>query len=173
MNDPIDLMQSARDLYEGTNGMSMNELTAVTGIPKRTLVLRAREEDWRKHQETKTGQSTDAAIAAAALFADRKNMVFEEVEETSAAVQVMTDPLPAERDELLKRHRLEWAAPRALSAEAVRLRNTDSFMAMERGKLAKITAETLKMVQEGERKAHGLDVPIDVPQGHVVVIERA
>lgn len=75
------------------------------------------------------------------------------------------------REDVLERHRKEWAAPRALSAEALRLRDRDPLKAFERAKLAKITAETLKLVQDGERQALGLDTK-DNPKGQVVVIER-
>lgn len=75
------------------------------------------------------------------------------------------------REEIVERHRKEWSAPRGLSAEALRLRDTDPFKSFERAKLAKITAETLKMIQDGERQALGLDTK-DNPKGHVVVIER-
>lgn len=171
--DPADLHAAARALYEGTHGMTMAELSKITGIPARTLRLRARDEDWKKELETKTGKTTDSALAAAEFFQGRAELVVAEVAETDSAVQVLADPLPAERDQLLKRHRDEWAAPRAMSIEAVRMRDSDPIRAMERAKLAKITSETLKIVQDGERKAHGLDVGVDVPQGHVVVIERA
>lgn len=75
------------------------------------------------------------------------------------------------REAVLERHRKEWSAPRGLSAEALRLRDSEPMKAFERAKLAKITAETLKLIQDGERQALGLDTK-DNPKGHVVVIER-
>jgi hypothetical protein len=51
------------------------------------------------------------------------------------------------------------------------LRTEDTAKAFDRAKLAKITAETLMIVQNGERKAWGLDVG-ELPAGAVVVIER-
>lgn len=173
MRDPEYILSCARDLYEGTHGMSMAKLAEITSIPRRTLGLRARQEDWAKKQSTKTGDSTEAAIRAAEFFADREHEIVAAEEETNAHIQVLTDPLPAEREALLERHRKEWIAPRAMSTEAIQIRNQDPLKAMERAKLAKITAETLKIVQDGERKSHGMDVGVDVPQGHVVVIERA
>ncbi|MNN40803.1 hypothetical protein D3C76_1883940 [compost metagenome] len=52
------------------------------------------------------------------------------------------------------------------------MRETDPIKAMERAKLGKILAETLKLTQDGERKAYGIDVG-ELPAGQVVVIERA
>ncbi|MDH4557810.1 hypothetical protein E8F11_22000 [Pseudomonas sp. BN417] len=75
------------------------------------------------------------------------------------------------RADVLARHRKEWSAARAISVDAVRLRDSDPEKAFERAKLAKITAETLAIVQNGERRAWGLDVN-EVPAATVVVIER-
>lgn len=69
------------------------------------------------------------------------------------------------RAEILHRHRKEWAAPRKLSYEAVNNRDFD------RAKLAKITSETLQIIQSGERKAWGLDKASE-GDGVTVVIER-
>lgn len=168
-----DLLDAARDLYEGTHGMTMARLAEITNIPLRTLRLRARDEDWAKKLETKTGATTAEAVDAAKMFEERSTQAVDIAEETNEAVKIIGETLPSEREELLQRHRQEWSAPRAMSIEAVRLRDQDPIRAMERARLAKITAETLKLVQDGERKAHGLDVGVDVPQGHVVVIERA
>lgn len=172
MQDPEELLIAARDLYEGTHGLSMADVTDMTGIPRRTLSMRARDEDWTKKRETKSGKPTQEAVEAAAFFRERHQQNQLVTEEVNDSTSVLADPLPAEREQLLKRHREEWVAPRAMVGEAVRLRVTDPFKAMERAKLAKIAAETLKIVQDGERKSHGLDVG-DIPQGHVVVIERA
>ena len=71
---------------------------------------------------------------------------------------------PDQRAQVLDRHRREWAAPRKLSYEAVQSRD------FEKAKLAKITAETLQIIQANERKAWGIE------QGdgdsNVFVIER-
>lgn len=172
-NNMTDAVEMARVLYEGTHGMTMNELTTLTGIPKRTLSVRARQEDWTKKLETKHGGATEEAIAAAEFFRRRKMEVAVATEETNDSVRVLTDPLPNEINELLERHRKEWVAPRAMSSEAVRMRDSDPIRAFERAKMAKITAETLKLVQEGERKAYGIDTGVEPPPGkHVVIIER-
>lgn len=60
------------------------------------------------------------------------------------------------RAELIERHRKEWQIARGLSAEAVKARDFD------KAKLAKITTETIKLIQEGERRAWGLDATADV-----------
>lgn len=75
------------------------------------------------------------------------------------------DPVQA-RAEVINRHRREWSVSRGLVGEAVGKRD------FERAKLAKITSETLSIIQKGERAAWGLDAadPADKP---VVIIERS
>lgn len=175
MTSPEALLNKARTVYEGYHGMSMITLAELTGIPKRTLVSRRRDEGWAKLLETKNGDSTQDALQEYEFFVERAKQPIEEFfpegEEKNKDISVLSDPVPTERDELLLRHRQEWLAPRALSAEALRIRDADPFKAMERAKLAKITAETLKISQDGERKAYGIDVG-ELPPGSVVVIER-
>lgn len=171
-----ELIAAARDLYEGTHGMTMGELAEFTGISPSVLGAARRRDGWKKALETKTGATTDAAIEAADLFRQR---ALTPITVSAPAggiadekIKVLVDPLPREVDAMLERHRKEWSAPRAMAVEAVQLRNTDAFRAFERAKLAKITAETLKIVQDGERKAHGIDAGEAPPGKHLVVIER-
>lgn len=166
-------LQAARILYEGTRGMSLADLSVQTDIPLRLLKQRSRDDGWRKRQETANGGQTADAEAVAEAF---KTAPPPETT-TDKAVVVETAnhvgaPMPSVIDEVLERHRREWAAPRGLSAEALRLRESNPSKAFERAKMAKITAETLKLVQDGERKAYGIDAGVDLPAGSVVVIER-
>jgi hypothetical protein len=62
------------------------------------------------------------------------------------------------RAEILDRHRRAVTIARALSAAAVKTRDC------ERAKLAKITIETMKLVQEGERRAWGPAPPAPSPR---------
>lgn len=170
------LLASARIIYEGTHGLTMAQLAERTGLPLRTLKQAARDEGWRKKQVTKNGGVTEDALAAEKAVGQHAQAVAEQVAEDNRQMEANTKaadliiaPLPGELNELLERHRKEWTVARSLSAEAVRTRLTNPGQAFDRAKLAKITAETLKLVQEGERKAFGLDK--DVPSG-VVVIDR-
>lgn len=166
---------AARALYEGTPGMTMTMLSQQTGMGKSTLERRANQEGWKKNYPgLSVGEMTEAAQRAADLF-NRKVEEFgpecSTEERQQAAVEVVHEIAIDVRAEMLDRHRREWAAPRAMSAEAVRMRDSDPDKAFGRAKMAKITAETLKIIQDGERKAHGLDVG-ELPPGSVVVIER-
>ena len=61
------------------------------------------------------------------------------------------------RATVIARHRQEWLAVTALRDEAAGRRHDDLADAMAKAKFAKIMAETVKIQQEGERKAWGLD----------------
>ena len=68
----------------------------------------------------------------------------------------MTDRKPATtRKAVEKRHRAEWDGQSALLADAIK--DDDS----EKVKFVKLVAETLKLCQEGERKAWQLDRPTE------------
>ena len=166
-------LQAARILYEGTRGMSLADLSVQTDIPLRLLKQRSRDEGWRKRLEIANGGQTADAAAMSEAFKTAPPP--EPTTDQAVVVETANHvgaPMPSVIDEVLERHRREWAAPRGLSAEAMRLRDSEPGKAFERAKMAKITAETLKLVQDGERKAYGIDAGHDLPPGSVVVIER-
>ena len=67
------------------------------------------------------------------------------------------------RAEVNDRHRQEWKLPIMLRNEALQNRKVDPKKSLELIRLAKLTAETIMIQQNGERKAWGLDeIYIDV-----------
>lgn len=160
---------AARILYEGTHGMTIAQLADITQIAPRTLKIYSRDQNWKKDLETKSGGTTEAAQQAAELFKGQEVERETDGKTDAEAAAELVEPLPTERDELLKRHKAEWSVPRTMASEAVRLRTTNPMQAFERAKMAKITAESLQIIQNGERRAHG----IDKPDGEgTVVVER-
>lgn len=173
-NDFTNRLADARLVYEETHGMTMHELAEVIGMPKKALETQRRAEGWMK--QVKSGQSTEAA-AAVVRFAEWKALA--ELRSAAAAREpatgVMNLAAPMVEDhlrELLDRHKKEWMAPRAIATEAMKIRDTDPAGAFQKAKLAKISAETLELVQRGERRAFGID-DRETPHGSVVVIERS
>jgi hypothetical protein len=148
---------AARILYEGTHGMTIAQLSEITQIAPRTLKIYCRDQNWKKDLETKHGGSTEAAQQAAAMFQGEQFEREQNGVTEAEAVNELTAPLPTEREALLERHKAEWSVPRTMASEAVRLRATNPMGAFERAKMAKITGETLKIIQDGERRAHGID----------------
>jgi hypothetical protein len=61
------------------------------------------------------------------------------------------------RADLISRHRQEWNVSRVLLNEAIADRKGNTKEAFEKAKLAKISTEIIKIRQDGERKAWGLD----------------
>lgn len=167
---PEERYAAARVLYESTPGMTMKAVAEETGIGKSTLERRANEEGWKKNYAAKAlPPMTDAAHA----IADRYNGKLEEYgpEITDQQRQDVVADTVVEvaldlRGQLLERHRKEWAAPRKLAYEAMQRRD------FELAKLAKISSETLKIVQDGERKAWGIDRGEGDDKKMTLVIER-
>ena len=68
---------------------------------------------------------------------------------------------------MLERHRKEVDAPRKLVYQAIQSGD------LEKAKLAKTVAETLRIAQELERKAWGLDAGENAGGDKVIVIDRS
>lgn len=175
-NDFSNRLADARVIYEGTHGMSMHDLSKVTGLAKSVLGRQCRAEGWRKLVMKGQTEEASEAVRRFEEYLAATKAAAEETQKTlkDAGIQTAAELKAVETavvEKVLEQHRREWSAPRALSAEAVRMRDTDPSKSFERAKLAKITAETLKLIQDGERKALGLD-DIDLPKGGTLVIER-
>lgn len=97
----------------------------------------------------------------------------DEVAGAEAAREVALDVAANVRAQVLDRHRKEWAAPRNIAYQAIQESKQDVGKAFERAKLAKITSETLTLIQAGECKAFGITAEARGGDGAtVVVVER-
>lgn len=166
-----DRWAAARALYEGTPGMTFPQLAKETKIGTSTLQRKANEDGWVKARDpAKLAEMSVAAQEVADRFTGKVAEYGDEIsadQKAAAVAETVQDTAVLERAKVLDRHRREWAAPRKLSYEAVQNRD------FERAKLAKITAETLKIIQESERRCWGLDQPAEADSKNtVVVIER-
>lgn len=138
-------------------GESISDVAKFLGVDRALVSRRAKVEKW-----------SDGA--------DLDEVLRRKVTEKVTGVVTASDP--KKRDEALDaaaalradveiRHQVEWVKHKSLLDLAI---GTKDF---ETAKLAKITAETLKIRQEGERKAWRLDVAAPLaapPQGASVVI---
>lgn len=145
---------AARALYEGTPGMTMKQLSVETGITKGSLDTRSRAEGWKKNSATaRLGPLTERAQAAADAYGARVKDSGPELSEDQRGIAVeetIAEVAIDERAQLIDRHRREWAAPRKLAYEAMQSRD------FEKAKLAKISSESLQIIQTNERKAWGI-----------------
>lgn len=124
--------------------------------PKAKLGRAEREAALRAQQEQRAAQAAQEAMLRAARAAQAQPSA----EQREAA----EDNAVALRAAVLQRHRTEWAIARKRVYEAARKGD------FELAKLGKITSEALKIVQDGERRAWGLDTGGDGE--YTVIIER-
>jgi hypothetical protein len=177
----------ARAQWEAEPLMSHAQVGSSLGISKQAVQKKAKEQSWQKRISIK--EITDDAYAAADSLSDAK--ADESGEKPGGASPLppvvvagvpvnqpgRTDPLSdfersqlakesalKKRVEILDRHRTEVNGPRKMAYEA--LTKKDFNLA----KIAKSTAEALKLTQDAERRAWGFDR--DEKPGTVVVIER-
>lgn len=172
------LWSAARALYESSPETQRDDIAREFGVSVATLDRRIQAEGWRKatfstaamteraheladrmsaraaEDLAASGANIDSLVDAPALPEETKQKLYHEFRDEVGA---------EERARLLKRHREEWILPRNIVYQAVANKDFES------AKLAKITTEILKNIQDGERKAWGLD---RTPEDRMVVIER-
>lgn len=175
-----DIYAKARVIYEGTHGLTMRDLSEMTGIPPKELARVKHSQGWRKNQSTKHGGASPIAIksaeelhAAAARQVETQPPQVTEEQVQSLAGQVMPD----HTSEVLDRHLKELAIVRALIVEGVKLRDSNPIKAFDRARLAKAVGDTLQVVHDGERRALGItanDKALKAPPqtAGYVVLER-
>lgn len=176
-----------RALFECDPKVSYGELAKRFGVSKQAIYARAKAGGWKRDEEAHArlvkrahGKADETSKLPEALPEDYlpsngRATIDEKIESAVA------DQRPAAEDErstvraaILKRHREEITGPRSLAYEAMRGKNKfgqpmseDERMFLSR--LAKISMETLKGIQEMERKAWGFDT---ATPGEAVIIER-
>ena len=181
-NQPIiapDARAAARAIYEATPGATCALVFDQLGgrVPESTLRRWKSEDGWKSVARTVSDLPARAA-ALANTFKVRMSELGKPLSDEVAAQEVSRDVSVQHavdiRAGILDRHRKEWSAPRKLAYDAIQLSNKgDQTGAFERAKLAKITAETLQIVQVGECRAFGLnEAARGADGGTVVVIDR-
>lgn len=167
---PPDKLVEARKLFEGKPYSTINSVAAEAGVLPYWVRRWIREGDWSKASRSVPGLSARAAAAANNMkvrMSDLGKPLDEEVAVQEAAKEAATEFAVDVRAQVLDRHRKEWAAPRKIAYEAVQRSD------FERAKLAKITAETLTLIQGGECRAYGISHDARAADGQtVVVVER-
>ena len=165
---------AARVAWESDPTMTLGKLAEALGIAKQSVHYRMKADEKKGNPWEKKQTLSDIA-ARAQRIADRQSKISDDSDGgVSQKKDATADPPPMptadtpvdQRADVIARHRREWSMVKALSGEAIKSRD------FERAKLAKITSETVKIWQDGERKAWGLDA-IDTEKPPVVVIERS
>jgi len=177
---PADKMAAARVIFEGQPYSTLASVAAEVGIPEYWARRWKRLQGWVK---VKVGVPDMSARAGALADSFRHKMaeLGKPLDDATAAAEAAADYSLDEavkaRARVLDRHRTEWSAPRNIAYKAIQKASgpsPDVAAAFEMAKLAKITAETLTLVQTGEAKAYGITLETrsgDAPTA--VVIERS
>lgn len=153
-----DQWSSIRQQYETDPRLSFGDLAEKHGISKQAIHKRATTEKWERvlslaelnaRAQTRADHLVDGRVDAQTLASTRKAGIDEATERRAA---------------VLERHRKEIDGPRKLVYQAIQSGD------LEKAKLAKAIAETLRIAQELERKAWGLDAGDG--GASVIVIDR-
>lgn len=136
------------------------------GITAEGLRKRRLAEGWAKAHPPTFGRAHRPAPAAPAGVAAMEDLIgwlddalaaedgADGSGEPDSARPLPSDPDAEARARLLRQHQRDWVLPRALVAEAARGRDAGL------GRLAKLLAETLGRVQDGERRTWGLEADL-------------
>lgn len=177
VDDMASRRAAARALFEGQPGATIDTVAAEVGVEPKLIRAWKAEGKWVVATKAAAGLSARAAELAnnfKVRMTDLGKPLSDEVAAAEAAREVGQEFATDIRAEVLARHRSEWAAPRKVAYAALQQAGKgDVAGAFERAKLAKITAETLTLVQVGECRAFGLNHDARAGDGQtVVVVER-
>jgi hypothetical protein len=173
----------ARAVWEADPKVNFVHIAAEFNVTKQAVALRAKKDGWQKQADM------PHIVREAHRAADAKSKPPTPIGKKGAAAEPAEKPkiertapamLPTPQDraeavnravdhraELLSRHRAEWEDVRRIVQAAVDLEDFD------KAKLGKITSEATKIIQEGERKAWGIDQDQgDDKSKTTIVIER-
>lgn len=126
-------------------GASISELAKKHGVDKAAISRRARDEGW--------GDGTDVADVIRRKVNEKVNGISTAANPKKRAEAI--DAAAARAAAVVERHQQDWEEHRARFGAV-----PEHF---EDGKLAKITAEMLRIRHDGERRAWGLDEPTSKP----------
>lgn len=173
---------AARALYEGQPGATCQTVADEIGVPWSTVKRWKAEGGWRPAIKNLPDMTARAALLADS-FKTRVSELGQPLSDNPTADTALTDKVGAElsnefavdvRANILDRHRKEWAAPRKIAYTALQKgANGNVAEAFEMAKLAKISSETLSLIQAGECRAYGINHETRASDGQtVVVVER-
>lgn len=155
-----------RVLWEADPSMTATAIAKMVGMTQQAVSLRIKREQWVKIPKGQdliedsharadvitTGSPHQKAKAGSEEPAGKVEVLGKEPDRLHAVDTGLVFKTAVElRAKVLDRHRKEWDAARDIVYKAF---HTADF---EKAKLGKITAEALKVIQDGERKAWGID----------------
>lgn len=156
--------------------MTIPLVAEAVGVAKRSVdnwIVEAREagNPWiraPKRMPDLAGRAGALANAFKVKMSELGKPMSDEVAVAEATKTVADDYAVNIRAAVMDRHRKEWSGPRKIAYEA--MKNND----FDKAKLAKISAETLTLIQNGESRSYGLTPEsrsADAGSG-IIIIER-
>ena len=142
--------EAIRASYEA--GSTQSALSRQYGVSRKAIQKRICAEGWLQDVSGTVNRLTEAKVAGVVAGCDpkKKAEALDRAAEAKAAV--------------ILRHKTEWERHQVLIDEALAESN------FERAKLAKITAETLKIRQEGERRAWSITDKVETDLSGAMLI---
>lgn len=137
---------TARVMWESDQSATDTSVAGVFGVSKQAVEQQRKKNNWQKVGAI---QNVSERAQFAADNLSKLGLDKQKASSIDSAVEIRAD--------VIDRHRGDWAEHRKhFTVSSI----SDDF---EMGKKAKITAEMLKIRQEGERKAYGLDDVTNTP----------
>ncbi len=153
-----DTWEKFRTLWEADPTMTQGDLAKMAGVSQQAIQKRIKREGWKKVSDQSDlarrayDKADEAMLKKAGPVAAQPEAEQAHPEAAPASVSGVLAATAVElRAKIIDRHRKEWDGARNHIYKAIQ--NAD----FEKAKLGKISAEALKIVQDGERKAWGLD----------------
>jgi Phage terminase small subunit len=162
-------MAAARVIFEGRPGATCEDVAAETGVPVGTVRRWKALYKWKPAVQRLPNMSRQAGEIANSFKVKMSELgkpLSDEVAAAEVASELANTAALDVRAKVIDRHRKEWSAPRKLAYEAIQ---SGDF---ERAKLAKITSETLTLIQSGECRAYGIDFKSKGDEATTIVIDR-
>ncbi|EDY2030000.1 hypothetical protein GTB64_004442 [Salmonella enterica] len=155
---PPERIAAARAMYEADPNLTLTMVSKVTGISLTSIKRYSSAEGWSKTRIRDFNALTEQ-------YKEKLPENPTPVDREAVTDALIIEQAIKERQRVLERHREELNLPRKLAYQAVQTNN------FETAKLAKISSETLRNVQDMERKAWGIDHG-SAENNITVVIER-
>jgi predicted RNA-binding protein YlqC (UPF0109 family) len=171
---PEERYAAARAIYESTPGISLANVAAQVGVGYRALEVRSKKDGgWKKIHKDPPKDMIEAARVVAHQYLENLENCDQDVgveEKKQLAQQKTTIELAVEvRAKVIERHQQELNAVRKLVYECIQPGGKGYG---DQAKLAKITAETLQIIQTQERKAYGIPNTPEAEQQLTIIIDR-
>lgn len=161
---------AARVIFESVAGSTCESVAAEIGCAASTVRKWKAEDHWSpavRRLKNMSARAGEIANSFKVKMSELGKPLSDEVAASEVASELAESAALDVRAKVIDRHRKEWSAPRKLAYEAIQKGD------FERAKLAKITSETLTLIQHGECRAYGIDFKSKGAEGGtMIVIDR-